>query len=198
MSQTERICLWVLIVLLTIGLVTGTYLGFILTKAFFSLDARIKEYEPILQQLKQIQDEVRAESGLDDTICNEVSAYILVYQASYNKSPLRFKLACIKQESGFNPYAIGPCNEHGLTQIYYPTWLSCRAKGDYHNWKHTLRFGYQLMDDCWRLSRGDAKLAAMFYNGGPRILHRSPSAITMASRHGRSVRRYYDLYKKAI
>jgi hypothetical protein len=198
MNERSLLWLWVFMSLCLLLVLFCTYEVYILATAVLEINDRLEQYEPILQQLKQIQDEVRAESRLDASLSLEVSAHILFYQALYHESPLSFKLACIKQESSFNPYAVGPCSEQGLTQIYYPTWQACKAKGDYYNWRDTLRLGYAMMDDYWRMSQGDARLAAMMYNGGPRILHRSESAIAMAMRHGKRVATFYSKYKEVI
>lgn len=195
MIEKNLIWQWLIIGLCLILVLFCTYQIYIVSNAVCEL---INTYEPILQQLKQIQDEVKNESGLSEALSKEISIYILSYQASYHASPLSFKLACIRQESSFNPFAIGPCGERGLTQIYYPTWVSCQAKGDFYNWHDTLRFGYQLMDECWIASHGNAKLAAMFYNGGFGILHRSETALAMATRHGRRVSRFYEQYQRVI
>jgi len=186
--------LWIIIgfmLILTLFLVYQMYIVSV------AIDELLK-LKPILQELYDIEQEVKEVSGQDTATCREVALNILACQQRYPKSPLSFKLACLRQESSFRIDAVGPCGEQGLTQIYYLTWHYCHPKGSYYDWHDTLPFGFQLMDEYWIKCDKNAKTAAMMYNGGPGIMHRSEQAIAMASRHGRRVNSYYEQYRQTI
>jgi hypothetical protein len=190
--------LWIIIALLILTCVLLSLEVYTLSSTVLQLQKILLKHDKVLDLFDAVEEHIEETSKQSKATCEEVTAYILYYQSLYPKSPLSYKLSAIHQESSFIINAKGPCGEHGLTQIYKPTWDYCKPKGSYYNWRDTLRFGFQLMDEYWELSRGNAQLAAMFYNGGPRILRRSERAIAMASRHGRRVGRYYEQYKVSL
>ena len=92
-------------------------------------------------------------------------------------------MACIWQESHFDPHAYGTSKDSGLMQLV-PYWHEWRfAGGDWRDPMVNVRAGAGLMAEKLEESRGDVWIAVARYNAGP--------GCNYVNEHARKVRGYF-------
>jgi hypothetical protein len=116
-------------------------------------DAIIRENESFKNDVQKVEKEIRK----NQPKMNSVKAYntavlIVAGHRVYPESPLEFKMACIKMETEFNPDVVGPCGEHGLFQIYLPSFGAYYRLGKWGNPMKEFIAGLLHYNECYKVA----------------------------------------------
>jgi hypothetical protein len=141
--------------------------------------AELKTYreqaEPVLRDVEKVKQEIREnQPKMPAAKLHRTALLIVAGHQLYPDSPLNFKLACIKMETEFNPDVVGPCGEHGLFQIYLPSFGAWYSYRDWGNQTKEFIAGLIHYNECYKVARkacpGDEKerlkLSLTLHNSG--------------------------------
>jgi len=124
-----------------------------------------------------------------------IDAAIEAYSEKFNVDPLLVR-AVIKQESGFQPFALSTAGAMGLMQLMPDT-----AKGlgvsDPYNIEENIRGGIQYLSYQLEAFDNDLSLALAAYNAGPNAVRKYGGIppYQETRNYVKMVLKYYDMYK---
>ncbi|MGE5608126.1 MAG: lytic transglycosylase domain-containing protein [Bacillota bacterium] len=134
-------------------------------------DARLDNAEEVFDQAQEIKAYILRSAKYTPRQATEI-AYQIIFVAKMEGVDPKLLAGMAKQESEFNPAAVGKLNERGLVQVR-PTTFSEWHAGSLLDWRATLEAGARYLSHC--LSRfHNERLAIAAYNAGP---NRPPARI---------------------
>lgn len=154
------------------------------------LDQRMTETHEVFVQAGEIKRYILRTSKRTPKQATEI-AYQIIATARMEGLDPSLLAGVARQESGFNPAAVGALGERGLLQVRpstFPSWHS----GDIGDWRATLEAGARFLASCFRRFRVP-RVALAAYNAGPnrhipRILELSGSYADRALAYGRAAK----------
>lgn len=143
-------------------------------------------YESVYPRLSQTQIQ---------ELMPRINAAIEAYSKKYNVDPLLVR-AVMKQESGFQPFALSTAGAMGLMQLMPET---ARGLGvsDPYNIEENIRGGIQYLSYQLEAFDNDLSLALAAYNAGPNAVRKYGGIppYLETQNYVKMVLKYYDMYK---